>query len=211
LQVFTGIVEEVGRVASLRAKPQAMELTIACSLVLEDVKRGDSISINGVCLTVSTFTHNTFTVDVIPETVKTSTMSELKSGSRVNLERAMPANGRFGGHFVSGHIDGTGVIRSVKKESNALTKVIEVEPELMKYMMLKGSVAVDGTSLTIFDLGNKTITISLIPTTQEDSLLGEKGIGARVNIECDLLAKYTERIQTAQPKMTRSWLAENGF
>lgn len=211
MQVFTGIVEEVGRVASLRAKPQAMELTITCSLVLEDVKRGDSISINGVCLTVSAFTHNTFTVDVIPETVKTSTMSELKSGSRVNLERAMPANGRFGGHFVSGHIDGTGVIRSVKKESNALTKVIEVEPELMKYMMLKGSVAVDGTSLTIFDLGNKTITISLIPTTQEDSLLGEKGIGARVNIECDLLAKYTERIQTAQPKMNRSWLAENGF
>src|SRR5699024_669567 len=162
---------------------QAMELTIACSLVLEDVKRGDSISINGVCLTVSAFTHNTFTVDVIPETVKTSTMSELKSGSRVNLERAMPANGRFGGHLGSGHIDGTGVIRSGKKESNALTKVIEVEPELMKYMMLKGSVAVDGTSLTIFDLGNKTITISLIPTTQEDSLLGEKGIGARVNIE----------------------------
>lgn len=209
--MFTGIVEEVGRVAVVRAKPQAMELTISCSLVLEDVKRGDSISINGVCLTVSTFTKDTFTVDVIPETVKSSTMASLKSGSRVNLERAMPANGRFGGHFVSGHIDGVGVVRSVKKEANAVTKTIEVESRLMKYMMLKGSVAVDGTSLTIFALGPDTFTISLIPTTQEDSLVGAKGIGDKVNIECDMLAKYTERIQTAEPKMTRSWLAENGF
>lgn len=209
--MFTGIVEEVGHVSSVRTKPQAMELTIACSLVLEDAKRGDSISINGVCLTVSTMTHSTFTVDVIPETVKSSTLAGLKSGSKVNLERAMPATGRFGGHFVSGHIDGVGVIRSVKKEANAVTKSIEVEPELMKYMMMKGSIAVDGTSLTIFDLGHNTVTISLIPTTQEDSLLGDKGIGERVNIECDLLAKYTERIQTAEPKISRSWLAENGF
>ncbi|MGE6367913.1 riboflavin synthase [Planococcus kocurii] len=209
--MFTGIVEELGHVASVRSKPQAMELTISCALILEDVKRGDSISINGVCLTVSTFTSNTFTVDVIPETVKSSTMKELKAGSRVNLERAMPANGRFGGHFVSGHIDGVGVIRSVKKEANAITKTIELEPQLMKYMMLKGSIAVDGTSLTIFAVSHNTVTISLIPTTQEDSLLGEKGIGEKVNIECDLLAKYTERIQTAEPKISRSWLAENGF
>lgn len=209
--MFTGIVEEVGRVSAVRSKPQAMELTISCSLILEDVKRGDSISINGVCLTVSTFTNDTFTADVIPETVKSSTMAGLKSGARVNLERAMPANGRFGGHFVSGHIDGVGVIRSVKKEANAVTKVIEVEPTLMKYMMQKGSIAVDGTSLTIFALGHNSITISLIPTTQEDSLVGAKSIGDKVNIECDMLAKYTERIQRAEPKMSRSWLAENGF
>ncbi|MDN7242019.1 riboflavin synthase [Planococcus sp. N028] len=209
--MFTGIVEEVGKITSVRAKPQAMELTIACSLVLEDVKRGDSISISGICLTVSTFTSNTFTVDVIPETVKSSAIAGLKTGSRVNLERAMPANGRFGGHFVSGHIDGIGVIRAEKKEANAITKTIELEPHLMKYMMLKGSIAVDGTSLTIFDVGHNTVTISLIPTTQQDSLLGEKGIGSRVNIECDLLAKYTERIQTAEPKMTKNWLSEHGF
>ena len=122
--MFTGIVEEVGRVAQVRAKPQAMELTISCVLILEDMKRGDSISINGVCLTVSSFDSQTFTVDVIPETVKSSTMMELKTGARVNLERAMPATGRFGGHFVSGHIDGVGVIRSVKKEANAVTKTI---------------------------------------------------------------------------------------
>ena len=209
--MFTGIVEEVGHVASVRTKPQAMELTISCALILEDIKRGDSIAINGVCLTVSTFDSSTFTVDVIPETVKSSTMISLKAGGRVNLERAMPANGRFGGHFVSGHIDGVGTIRSVKKEANAVTKTIELNPQLMKYMMLKGSIAVDGTSLTIFALGHNTVTISLIPTTQEDSLLGEKGIGDKVNIECDLLAKYTERVQTAEPKINRSWLAENGF
>lgn len=209
--MFTGIVEEVGRVASMRSRPQSMELTIACSLVLEDVKRGDSISINGVCLTVSGFNDRTFTVDVIPETMKSSTMHELRTGSAVNLERAMPANGRFGGHFVSGHIDGVGVVRSVKNEANALTKTIEIPSDLMKYMMIKGSIAVDGTSLTIFNIGKDTVTISLIPTTQEDSLLGVKGIGSRVNIECDLLAKYTERLQADKPGITRSWLAENGF
>lgn len=209
--MFTGIVEEVGSISSVQAKPQAMTLKIACSRILEDMKRGDSISINGVCLTVSAFTASTFTVDVIPETVKSSTISDLKIRSRVNLERAMPANGRFGGHFVSGHIDGVGIIRAEKKEANAITKTIELEPHLMKYMMLKGSIAVDGTSLTIFGVGHNTVTISLIPTTQQDSLLGEKGIGARVNIECDLLAKYTERIQTAEPKMTKSWLSEHGF
>ncbi|HSJ38026.1 MAG TPA: riboflavin synthase [Planococcus sp. (in: firmicutes)] len=210
--MFTGIVEETGHVTALRAKPQAMELTIACSLILDDIKRGDSISINGVCLTVSAHDQKSFTVDVIPETVRSSTMSELRTGSRVNLERAMPAMGRFGGHFVSGHVDGVGIIRSVKKESNAVTKTIELDPSLMRYMMKKGSISVDGTSLTVFSVGNNTITISLIPTTREDSLLGEKGIGERVNIECDLLAKYTERIQQSDKSgMSRSWLAEQGF
>lgn len=211
MKLFTGIVEEVGTVSSIQSTPQALKLLISCSRILEDMKRGDSIAVNGVCLTVSSFTRQTFTVDVIPETVKSSTLKELKNGSPVNLERAMPANGRFGGHFVSGHIDGVGTIRAVKKEANAWTKEIEIEPALMKYMMYKGSVAVDGTSLTIFGLGARTIAISLIPTTQTDSVLGSKGIGAYVNIECDLLARYTERIQQDAPKMTRDWLAENGF
>lgn len=210
--MFTGIVEEIGHVTALRAKSQAMELTIACSLILDDIKRGDSISINGVCLTVSTHNQKNFTVDVIPETVNSSTLSELQTGSRVNLERAMPANGRFGGHFVSGHVDGIGIIRSVRKESNAVTQTIEMDPSLMKYMMMKGSISVDGTSLTVFSVGQNTVTISLIPTTRQDSLLGEKGIGERVNIECDLLAKYTERIQQSnRAGMSRSWLAEQGF
>src|SRR5690606_30227652 len=123
----------------------------------------------------------------------------------------MRAHRRYGDHIYSVDIDGVVVIRTVKKEANAVTKKIELYPQLMKYMMLKGSIAVDGTSLTIFKLGHNTVAISLIPTTREDSLLGEKGIGDKVNIECDLLAKYTERVQTAEPKISRSWLAENGF
>lgn len=211
MHLFTGIVEEVGKISSVQSKSQSLELVISCSLILEDMKRGDSIAVNGVCLTVSSFAHQSFTADVIPETFKSSALKELASGSPVNLERAMPANGRFGGHFVSGHIDGIGKIRAVRKEANAWTKEIEIEPALMKYVMHKGSVAIDGTSLTIFGLGARSIIISLIPTTQEDSVLGNKGIGAQVNIECDLLAKYTERIQQTAPKMTRNWLAENGF
>ncbi|MFX3674983.1 MAG: riboflavin synthase [Paenisporosarcina sp.] len=209
--MFTGIIEEIGVITSIKRKTHALEMTIRAKTVLHDVKRGDSISVNGVCLTVSSFTEGTFVVDVIPETFRFTTLSELTSNSIVNLERAMAANGRFGGHFVSGHIDGIGVIRSVKKESNAITKKIEIDASLLKYMMIKGSVAVDGTSLTIFDVDRTSITISLIPTTQNDSLIGNKGIGEKVNIECDMLAKYTERMQTSKSSMSKEWLQEQGF
>lgn len=209
--MFTGIIEEVGTVTSIQRRPHALEMTIRAKTVLDDVKRGDSISVNGVCLTVSSFTNETFVVDVIPETFKSTTLVELSSKSSVNLERAMATNGRFGGHFVSGHVDGIGVIRSIKKETNAITKKIEIDARLMKYMMIKGSVAVDGTSLTIFDMDRSSITISLIPTTQYDSLIGNKGLGEKVNIECDMLAKYTERMQTSKSNMSKEWLQEQGF
>lgn len=209
--MFTGIIEEIGVITSIKRKTHALEMTIRAKTVLDDVKRGDSISVNGVCLTVSSFTADMFVVDVIPETFRSTTLSELTSNSQVNLERAMAANGRFGGHFVSGHIDGIGVIRSVKKETNAITKKIELDSSLLKYMMVKGSVSVDGTSLTIFDIDRTSITISLIPTTQNDSLIGNKGIGDKVNIECDMLAKYTERMQTAKSHMSKEWLQEQGF
>lgn len=209
--MFTGIIEEIGVITSIQRKTHALELTIRARTVLEDVKRGDSISVNGVCLTVSSFSKDLFVVDVIPETFRSTTLSELKSNSRVNLERAMSANGRFGGHFVSGHIDGVGVIRSIKKETNAITKKIELDDHLLKYMMVKGSVSVDGTSLTVFEVDRTSITISLIPTTQHDSLVGEKGIGEKVNIECDMLAKYTERMQTSKSTMSKEWLQEQGF
>jgi len=209
--LFTGIIEEIGVITSIQRKTRALELTIRAKTVLEDVKRGDSISVNGVCLTVSSFSKDLFVVDVIPETFRSTTLSELKSNSKVNLERAMSAKGRFGGHFVSGHIDGVGVIRAIKKETNAITKRIELDDVLLKYMMVKGSVAVDGTSLTVFDVDRTSITISLIPTTQYDSLIGDKGIGEKVNIECDMLAKYTERIQTSKSNMSKEWLQEQGF
>lgn len=209
--MFTGIIEEIGTITSIQRKPHALEMTIRANIVLKDVKRGDSIAVNGVCLTVSSFTKDTFVVDVIPETFKSTTLSNLSSNSRVNLERAMAANGRFGGHFVNGHVDGIGVIRSIKKETNAITKKIELDANLMKYMMIKGSVAIDGTSLTIFHVDRTSISISLIPTTQSDSLIGEKGIGDKVNIECDMLAKYTEQIQINKSNMSKEWLQEHGF
>jgi riboflavin synthase len=209
--LFTGIIEEIGTITSIQRKSHALEMTIRANTVLNDVKRGDSIAVNGVCLTVSSFTKETFVVDVIPETFKSTTLSNLSSNSRVNLERAMAANGRFGGHFVNGHVDGIGVIRSIKKETNAITKKIELDSNLMKYMMIKGSVAIDGTSLTIFNVDRTSISISLIPTTQSDSLIGEKGIGDKVNIECDMLAKYTEQIQITKSNMSKEWLQEHGF
>ena len=209
--MFTGIIEEIGTVLSIQRKPHSLALSIRAKKILDDVKRGDSISVNGVCLTVSSFTSEMFVVDVIPETFKSTTLADLSTNSMVNLERAMAANGRFGGHFVSGHVDGIGVIRSVKKEANAITKQIELAPDLMKYMMLKGSVAVDGTSLTVFQVDRTSISISLIPTTQYDSLIGEKGVGQKVNIECDLLAKYTERIHSSKSSISKEWLQEQGF
>lgn len=209
--MFTGIIEEIGVITSIQRKPRALEITIRAKNVLDDVKRGDSISVNGVCLTVSSFTNELFVVDVIPETFNSTTLSLLKMNSKVNLERAMAAKGRFGGHFVSGHVDGIGVIRSIKKETNAISKKIELNPNLMKYMMVKGSVSIDGTSLTVFHVDRTSITISLIPTTQSDSLLGQKGIGEKVNIECDMLAKYSERLQTSSTNMSKEWLKEHGF
>ena len=209
--MFTGIIEEIGVITSIQRKSRALEITIRARHILEDVKRGDSISVNGVCLTVSTFTNESFVVDVIPETFNSTTLSLLKVNSKVNLERAMAAKGRFGGHFVSGHVDGIGVIRSIKKETNAISKKIELNPGLMKYMMVKGSVSIDGTSLTVFHVDRTSITISLIPTTQSDSLLGQKGIGEKVNIECDMLAKYSERLQTSSTNMSKEWLQEHGF
>ncbi|MBU0904475.1 MAG: riboflavin synthase [Firmicutes bacterium] len=209
--MFTGIIEEIGVITSIQRKPRALEITIRAKNVLDDVKRGDSISVNGVCLTVSSFTNELFVVDVIPETFNSTTLSLLKMNSKVNLERAMAAKGRFGGHFVSGHVDGIGVIRSIKKETNAISKKIELNTSLMKYMMVKGSVSIDGTSLTVFHVDRTSITISLIPTTQSDSLLGQKGIGEKVNIECDMLAKYSERLQTSSTNMSKEWLKEHGF
>lgn len=211
LHLFTGIIEEIGFITSIQRKPRALEITIRAKNVLDDVKKGDSISVNGVCLTVSSFTHELFVVDVIPETFNSTTLSLLKMNSKVNLERAMAAKGRFGGHFVSGHVDGIGVIRSIKKETNAISKRIELNPSLMKYMMVKGSVSIDGTSLTVFHVDRTSITISLIPTTQSDSLLGQKGIGEKVNIECDMLAKYSEQLQKSSTNMSKEWLQEHGF
>ncbi|WP_404428423.1 riboflavin synthase [Sutcliffiella horikoshii] len=216
--MFTGIIEEIGTIKQIIRGDQAIILEIEAENVLEDVKLGDSIAVNGVCLTVTTFTSNRFTVDVMPETIRATSLKTLNAGSKVNLERAMIANGRFGGHFVSGHVDGIGTIQDKKRMGNAVYYTISVDDTLSRYFMLKGSVTVDGTSLTIFGVTDNSFTISLIPHTLNETILGGKGKGNTVNIEVDMLAKYMEHllkqqngIPSSKSSMSASFLEEHGF
>ncbi|WP_270179115.1 riboflavin synthase [Alkalihalobacillus sp. CinArs1] len=188
--MFTGIVEEIGKVQSVHQSGESIVMDIRASKVLEDVHLGDSISINGVCLTVTTFTNSFFSVDIMPETFRATGLRELRPNDDVNLERAMAANGRFGGHFVSGHVDGIGEIVKIEQVDNALYYDIKLSADLMNYFVEKGSVSVDGTSLTVFKLTDDTLTISLIPHTVDATVLGNKRVGDTVNIECDMLGKY---------------------
>ncbi|MFZ3588574.1 riboflavin synthase [Bacillus sp. DJP31] len=215
--MFTGIIEEIGTVNRMVQQGEAIELTIQASTVIEDVKLGDSIAINGVCLTVTSFTNNKFSLDVMPETVRATSLQSLRVGSKVNLERAMAAKGRFGGHFVSGHVDGVGTIMKKTRVSNAVYFEIDLPEALRKYILLKGSICVDGTSLTVFGTTEKTFTISLIPHTSSETILGNKDAGDIVNLECDMLAKYIEQFVMIREKETKStslsenFLRENGY
>lgn len=191
--MFTGIVEEVGRVASIRPTGEAIHLSIAANTVVADANLGDSISVNGVCLTVTKFTQNGFEADVVPETMRRTALHTLQPGSPVNLERAMQAGGRFGGHMVSGHIDGVGVIRSVSQEDNAKIYSIETSPEIMRYIIAKGSIAIDGISLTVMDRDEESFRVSVIPHTAHMTTLNRRVIRDLVNLECDMVGKYIEQ------------------
>lgn len=215
--MFTGIVEEIGTLKSVKNKTEALEVNLLAKEILTDVKLGDSISVNGVCLTVTNFTGETVSFDVMPETYRATNIHELQQGDPVNLERAMAAGGRFGGHLVSGHIDGTGKIVSKKPESNAVYYEIELPEELIQYFVYKGSIAVDGTSLTVFGVDDSRVTISLIPHTMEHTVLGAKGPGDSVNIECDMIGKYVAHFLSGQNKeepksrLSKQFLSDNGF
>lgn len=216
--MFTGIIEEMGTVEKIHHQgSQAMQLVIRCQKVLEDVHLGDSIAVNGICLTVTRFEAQWFQADVMPETFRSTSLAGLRAGSRVNLERALPANGRFGGHIVSGHIDGVGTLVGKTREANALWLEIEADDSLMKYIVLKGSVALDGTSLTVSGIWEKRFAVSLIPHTAEMTILSGKHTGDRVNIECDVLAKYVEKLMNNRQEvaeasgMTAAWLQEQGY
>ncbi|WP_147534897.1 riboflavin synthase [Bacillus marasmi] len=188
--MFTGIIEEIGTMQKIHKQGSTLVLNIQASKILSDVHLGDSIAVNGVCLTVTEFSGTSFSVDVMPETFNSTSLAMLKPGSKVNLERAMAAGGRFGGHFVSGHVDGTGTIKAIKPEENAVYYTISVPKDGIRYCLHKGSVALDGTSLTIFYVKDSTITVSLIPHTRGETILGNKRVGDMVNIEFDLLGKY---------------------
>ncbi|MEK4175579.1 riboflavin synthase [Aeribacillus sp. FSL K6-1305] len=211
--MFTGIIEEIGEIKSVKGTNQAVILEIYAKNILQDVKIGDSIAVNGVCLTVTDFESNYFSVDVMPETMAATTFGTLKTGSKVNLERAMAVGDRFGGHIVSGHVDGVGTIVKKERKENAVYYQIKAPKDLLYYMILKGSVAVDGTSLTIFGLTEQTFTISIIPHTYSETIIGEKEIGDKVNIECDLIGKYLEKFarKEAPTGITVDFLQKHGF
>ena len=193
--MFTGIIEEIGTVSAVRKASRGASLTIAASSILEDVHDGDSIAVNGTCLTVTSHTARSFTVDAVPETLARTSLSMVRAGSPVNLERALRADSRFGGHIVSGHIDGTGKILKMERDGNAVNVTISFDPGHMKYILEKGSVAVDGVSLTVTRRdGSGTFSVSIIPHTGGKTILLGKHPGDPVNIECDLIGKYVEQL-----------------
>ncbi|MCI6180255.1 MAG: riboflavin synthase [Treponema porcinum] len=197
--MFTGIVEECGTVLGVLKNGVSGSLQIQASTVLEGTKTGDSIAVNGVCLTVTKLTKSSFTADVMAETFRRTNLGSLGKNSRVNLERAMAADGRFGGHIVSGHIDGTGVISRIKEEGNAVWIYISAPQSILNLIVEKGSVAVDGISLTVAAVSDKEFAVSVIPHTRENTALSGKKTGAVVNLENDIIGKYVQKLTgTAQ-------------
>ena len=192
--MFTGIVEEIGKVKEVKHGENSIKLNIECKKILEDINIGDSISTNGVCNTSTDINKNSFIADVMPETLRKTSLITLKYGSKVNLERALKADGRLGGHFVTGHIDGTGTIIMKKREGNAIWLGVSGDSSIMRYIVSKGSVAIDGTSLTVAEINSCGFKVSLIPHTAEVTILASKNVGDIVNLECDILGKYTERL-----------------
>lgn len=215
--MFTGIIEETGVIRRIVKGAQSAALTIGGQLIFDDLRLGDSVAVNGVCLTVSELSANSFTADVMPETLSRSSLGSLICGSRVNLERAMPANGRFGGHIVSGHIDGTGIIAKIKRDDNAVWYTIRAPEQIIKYMVEKGSVAIDGVSLTVADIAEDSFSVSIIPHTAKHTILAEKTAGATVNLENDIIGKYVEKLLRSdaapapQGGLTKERLFELGY
>ncbi len=207
--MFTGIIEETGQLKSLNGG----RIEINCAKILSDIKIGDSICTNGICLTVTDFTEKYFAADVMPETFRKTSLEELNIGGAVNLERAMKVGDRFGGHIVSGHIDGTGKITNIRTDGNAIFINISAENFLLKQIAAKGSVALDGISLTVVDAGAENFSVSMIPHTRAVTNFNFKRVGSIVNIETDILAKYIERLMNFKTSndLTREFLIENGF
>lgn len=198
--MFTGIIEEIGRIGSIRRGVKSFTLTVDATEIMSDVKVGDSISTNGVCLTVTSLTSSGFTADVMPETVNRTALSQLKAGSEVNLERALTLNSRLGGHIVSGHIDGTGIIADIRRDDNAVWITISCGSSMLRYIINKGSIALQGVSLTVAEVFSDRFSVSLIPHTQKVTTLHSARIGDMVNLETDVMAKYAERLLGIQQR-----------
>ena len=206
--MFTGIVEEIGRVTSV----QSGKVTIAASDVLRGLEMGGSIAVNGVCLTVSDFSANSFSVDIMPETLKRTNLGLLTAGDGVNLERPLALGGPLGGHLVQGHVDATGRIASIIWDDQTMLVRFESPPEVMRYVVEKGFITVDGVSLTVVTKDISSFQVSIVDYTQKHTILGSRRVGALVNLEVDIIAKYVEQLSLARsPGITVDFLQEHGF
>lgn len=215
--MFTGIVEEIGTVTRITHGAHSAVLTIQGKTVLEGTQIGDSIAVNGICLTVTALSADRFSADVMHETLNRSALAQLTVGSSVNLERAMAANGRFGGHIVSGHVDGVGRITGIRRDDTAIWYTIQAPPALLRYVVEKGSITIDGISLTVAAVNQRECSISAIPHTVRQTILHQKREGDLVNLETDLIGKYVEKLLQPPPQpeqtsnITREWLSRHGF
>ncbi len=211
--MFTGIIEEIGRVKQIRRGVQSVSFDIQADAVLEGTRIGDSISTNGVCLTVTAFAPGVFSADVMPETMRMTNLGGLKPGDQVNLERALTLTSRLGGHIVAGHIDGTGRIVGMDKDDTAIWITVSAPDMILKYIVNKGSIAIDGVSLTVAGVGSDYFKVSIIPHTQDVTTLTGKKVGDTVNLENDMLVRYVEHLLEKKENkgMTLEFLLENGF
>lgn len=210
--MFTGIIEEVGKIKNIQGGTN-YKLTIAASKILEGIHLGDSIAVNGICLTAISWDNGSFTVDVMRETLERTSLHKLRAGSFVNLERALAANGRFGGHIVSGHIDGTGEIINIRRDANAVWYKIKTSEKIMEFIIEKGSIAIDGISLTVAKVDRSAFYVSVIPHTLENTILLRKKTGDIVNLENDIVGKYIKSFtdKNSNSTLCESFLKNNGF
>ncbi len=202
--MFTGIVEEMGGITVMNKSLAGAKLTILASTVMSDLKIGDSVSVNGICLTVVSRSERDFSVEVSPETLSVTTLGSFAVGMPVNLERAMKLNERIGGHLVAGHVDGVGVIRSRQQDANAIVFTIGVPPEILRYCVAKGSITVDGISLTINAVSEQGFSVAIIPHTAKVTILGLKQVNDTVNLESDLIGKYVERLLQERSQLPKT-------
>lgn len=212
--MFTGIIEEIGKIQGIQKGVSSVVLSIQASEIMQDIHLGDSIAVNGVCLTASAISPNSFTADVMHETLNRSALGKLRTGNSVNLERAMAANGRFGGHIVSGHIDGTGIVSEIHKDDNAVWFTIKTSLQVLRYIIEKGSIAIDGISLTVARVYKDSFSVSIIPHTASLTTLSSRRVGDSVNLENDCISKYVERLmgkESQSSNITAGFLAKHSF
>ena len=210
--MFTGIIEEIGTIQTMTNNGRSSRIVISAKKILEGLRVGDSINTNGVCLTVTEFSSTSFTADIMPESIQRTSFSKLRIGSKINLERAIKLSDRLGGHLLTGHIDGIGVIKRIRKDENAVWLTIDSHAEILKYIVKKGSIAIDGISLTVIKNDNHCFDVSIIPHTQQETTIPDKKIGDAVNLECDIIGKYVEKmIKNEQGNIDLNFLAENGY